>query len=429
MTRLHGAAFRKMYKIKGYWIDPEKKSYPLKAVCSLGASLETIKAVYNLCPDAAFDALCECSFSKYPLSVVEFLVESNPKALDQVDNSGRTVLHYSSTCNSVSKDVIKYIVSKNESRLLAKTTKGSTPLHLACGHLLSIKNIRLFVDKEAAVMKVKNNEGRTPLYVACCEKTSMDVLKYFVECCPAALEIPDNDGYVPLHGVCCSPNTNVELVDFLVTWNKNALVTKAGKGGNGRTPLHVAAAQTGRADLVTLLANRNMDMLLEPDSDGLTPAHVACAVSDLETVKTLISLQPQALETKSRQHFTPFVEACVAENMPVVTYIGETFPALLETKGEAYGWYPLHHACFEGKKDVLKFLLDKYPDAARAVDKKGRTPLALIARREDCDTETIQILVAKHYDTIKILDHAGNPPLNHDQKDALIALFLANGPF
>lgn len=70
-----------MYKIKGYWIDQEKKSFPLKAVCAFGALLLTIKAVYELFPDDTFNALCECSFSKYPLTVVKFLVKSRPGAL------------------------------------------------------------------------------------------------------------------------------------------------------------------------------------------------------------------------------------------------------------------------------------------------------------------------------------------------------------
>ena len=429
MARLHRASFRKMYKIKGYWIDPEKKSFPLKAVCALGASLSTIKTVYELFPDAAFDALCECSFSKYPLAVVEFLVESKPSALDQVDNNGRTVLHYSSTCNSISKDVIKYIVSKNEARLLVKTTKGSTPLHLACGHMLSLKNLRLFVDREGAVLKVKNNEGRTPLYVACCEKTSLDVVKYLIDCCPSALEMADLDGYVPLHGACCSPDLSLELVDLLVARNAVTLAAKAAKGGNGRTPLHLAAAAIGRSELVAFLADKNPSILVEPDSDGLTPLHAACALSDLDTVKILIKAKPDVLQLKSHQHTTPFVEACVSENMPVMLHIAEVYPALLEAKGMENGWYPLHHVCSEGKKEALKFLLEKYPNAAKEVDKKGRTPLALVASRNDCDTVTIHSLVASHYDTMKILDLDGNPPLSHDQKDALIAFFLENRPF
>jgi len=426
MARLHRSAFRKMYTIKGYWIDPAKKSYPLKAVCALGASLSTIKTVYELYPDAAFDALCECSFSKFPLSVVEFLVESRPSALDQVDNNGRTVLHYSSTCNSVSKDVIKYIVSKNEARLLTKTTKGSTPLHLACGHLLSLKNIRLFIDREGAVLKAENNEGRTPLYVACCEKTPLDVIKYLIECCPTALEMPDMDGYVPLHGACCSNELSMDLIELLVSKNVSTLTTKAVQGGNGRTPLHVAAAEMERAELVTFLAEKNPSMLVEPDGEGQTPIHVACAFSDLDTVKVLLKLKPETLQMKSNLDYTPFVEAVVAENMPVVLHMTETYPSLLVVKGHELGWYPLHYACFEGKKESLKFLLEKHPNAAKEVDKQGRTPLALVAKRDDCDTVTIHSLVACHYDTMKIVDFNGNPPLTHDQKDALIAFFLEN---
>ena len=424
MTRLNGAAFQKMYKIKGYWVDQDKKSYPLKAVCSLGASLDTIKAVYKLNPEAAFEALCECSFSKYPLEVVKFLVDSNPKALDQVDEAGRTVLHYSSTCNSVSKDVIKYIVSKNESRLLAKTTKGSTPLHLACGHLLSLKNLRHFVDSNGDVLKVKNNEGRTPLYIACCEKTPVEVIQYFTECCPLSLEMADMDGFLPLHGACCSAEPSMEIIEYLVTKNTRSLTMKAAEAGNGRTPLHLVAAQAGRSQLVKFLVDKNPSMLLVPDNDGLLPVHVACALADLETVKLLLNVRPDAMRLKSTDNLTPFTVACVSENMPVVTYMAEAFPDLMRLKGEEDGWYPLHHACSEGKTVVLDYLLEKYPDAALEVDRKGRSPLALIARRADCEIKIIQKLVGLHFDTIKILDYAGNPPLSHDQKDALIVSFL-----
>jgi len=308
--------------------------------------------------------------------------------------------------------------------LLAKTTKGSTPLHLACGHLLSLKNLRLFVDSNGDVLKVKNNEGRTPLYTACCEKTPVEVIQYFAECCPMSLEMADLDGFVPLHWACCSAELSMEIVEFLVAKNSWSLTAKAAKGGNGRTPLHVAAAQAGRPQLVQFLGEKNPSILLVPDNDGLTPVHVACALADLETVKLLLNMRPDVIRLKSAQNLTPFIVACVSENMPVVTHMADAFPDLLRIKGEEDGWYPLHHASSEGKKVALEYLLEKYPDAAREVDKMGRTPLALIARRADCEIKTIQRLVGTHFDTIKIVDYAGNPPLNHDQKDALIASFL-----
>ena len=346
--------------------------------------------------------------------------------LDQVDNNRRTLLHYTSTCNLISKAVIKYLVSKNEARLLAKTTKGSTPLHLACDHMLLLKNLCLFVDREGAVLKVKNNKGQTPLYVACCEKIILDVINFLIDSCPSALEMVDIDGYVLLHGACCSPNLSLELVELLITRNKMTLAAKATKGGNGKTPLHLAAAGTGQCDLVGLLAQKNPAILVEPDSDGLTPLHAACALSNLDTVKILLKMKLDTLKCKSHQHITPFLEACLAENMPVVVHIAESFPAILEVKCTENGWYPLHHVCTAGKKEALKYLLEKYPNAAKEVDLKGRTPLALFARFDECDTSTLHKLVASHYDSMKIVDLQGNPPLSHEQKDALIMFFLEN---
>jgi len=426
MARLNSSAFQRKYKMKGYWIDPEKTVFPLTAVCALGASLSAIKKVYDVYPAAAFDALRQCSAHKFPLPVVKFIVESQPQVLDQVDNSGRTVLHYSAICNSLSTDVINYLVSQNEFRLLTKTTKGSTPLHLACATKLPLEKLMVFADREKSVFKVSNIEGKTPLFLACCEKTPLDVIKYLLDSCPTSLGMADLDGYTPLHAACCSTNMSLELVEFLVMWDKMTLIVKTTKGGSGRSPLHVASALTGRMELVSFLATTNPSILTEPDNEGLTPLHVACACSDLETVKALLSMNEEVLKLKTHQYYTPFVEACVAENMPVVVHMAETYPDVLSIKSNLISWYPLHHACAEGKKDALKFLLEKYPAAAKEVDTRGRTPLALVACREDCDPNIIYLLVSSYFDAVKILDNDGIPPLNHDHKDALIALFLEN---
>ena len=426
MVRLNSSSFQRRYKMRGYWIDPEKTVFPLTAICALDASLLTIKTAYEIFPEAAFDALRQCSAHKFPLPVVTFLVESQPQVLDQVDNSGRTVLHYSAICNSLSKDVIDYLVSQNERRLLMTTAKGSTPLHLACARQQSLDNLMLFVDKEKSVLRVRNNKGRTPFFLACCEKTSLEVIKYLIESCLSSLGMPDLDGYTPLHAACCSDQLSLELIEFLVTWDKMTLTAKATNGGNGRTALHIASALTGRAELVKFLATKNPSILIELDNEGLTPLHVACACSDLETVKVLLTLSPEVvLHMKSHQNCTPFVEACLTENMPVVVHMADTYPDLLAVQSDVVaGWYPLHHVCAEGKKDALKFLLERYPAAAKEVDTRGRSPLALVAGHEDCDLNTIHRLVVSYYDALKIIDNDGNPPLNHDQKDTLIEFFF-----
>ena len=90
----------------------------------------------------------------------------------------------------------------------------------------------------------------------------------------------------------------------------------------------------GRAELVKILTMKNLSILIELDKKGLTPVHVVCACSDLEKVKVLLALSLEVLHMKSHQHCTPFGEACLTANMPVVVHMADTYPDLLAIKSK-----------------------------------------------------------------------------------------------
>jgi len=49
---------------------------------------------------------------------------------------------------------------------------------------------------------------------------------------------------------------------------------------------------------------------------------------------------------------------------------------------DSHGWLPLHHACANGASpEVLKLIVDAFPDARQAQDQQGRTPLHFYATR------------------------------------------------
>jgi ankyrin repeat protein len=263
----------------------------LTIICALGASLDTIEVVYTLFPSAAFDALCECPFSRFPLRVVKFLVEANPAVLDEVDEDDSTVLHHSVNVACVSKEVLTYLVGMNKDHLLSQDNDGWTPLHraCACSELVTpLEILPLLIDKEKAVLRMKDIEGKTPLLVACDSNASLDVIEFLVGLFPCALEIEDNDGRVPLHGACANQvNASLEIIRFLVDTNPAMLEIKCRK--KGWLPLHVACFD-GMKKSIKFLLEKNPDATMEEDYQGRIPLALYSKRddADMETLGSLV---------------------------------------------------------------------------------------------------------------------------------------------
>ena len=445
-ARSFPCAFQKKYDIPGY--EPAKSVLPLTALCALDATLSTIEIVYKVFPDAAYDSLCHSV--KLSNAVVQFLVDSNPNVLLQADENGRNVFHFLAVCAFTSEDVLGCLATKNQMPLLSQTKEGSTPLHLACEKLLPVEKVKHFIDNENAVLKIKDGNGQTPLHLACSNESSLEVIMFLVELFPGALEMQDVYGYVPLHAACERSDASLEIVTFLVAKNELALTAKgsisidastetveclvenvkvlavktnpADRGGFGRTPLHLASEEKGRADIVRFLILKNPTSLTVPDSFGDLPIHRACWYSDLETVEVLLELDPETLQTKNGENLTPFLKACMVENIPVVAFMIERYPNLLNIKDDVEGWSPLHRVCATGKKESVRVMMDKCPDACKEVDKKGFSPLALYASRSDADMVMVQELIDIYPDGMKMVgDHAGSRlALSQDQMHSLI---------
>lgn len=427
LTQFFPSAFRKMYTFHGYFDDPELKTYPLTAACALGASISTIRKIFELYPKASFDALCESCVSKFSMDIVEFLVESRPEALEEHDDLHANVFHHAARSGDPPFEILQYLVEKRHRQLLETDVNKCTPLHFACENGLPLSTFRLFVDNKGIVLKKKNSDGQTPLHNACSViDTSLDVIEFMVKNCHTALEIPDEFGNVPLHAAVRSMSARV--VHFLIASNKNMLTSKANL--MEWTPLHMACAERDRSSIVQIVAKGNPSILIDPDANGRTPLHLASAMSDVETVKILVGLNQGALEMRTKDKYTPFVEACMAENVPVIKYLADKYPDVLQIQIENDHWSPLHVVCANGKKKAPQILLEIHPLLAKLLDKKSRTPLALFASNcsgdDEENMEVIQALLHVYPDARKMVDDDGNPPLNQSQTEALIDGFLTS---
>lgn len=428
LSRLFPSAFRKTYSYPkiGCWEISLQNAYPLTVLCTLHASENTVRAVYKLCPEAACEAIRFCCELEFAPHIIKFLVAEHPQALNQVDSFDQSVLHRMFSASEFpSKEVIQILTESNKAGLLLKDYCGETPLHHALKKGLNLETLRFFVDPEGAVLKIQCKEGKTPLHIACRENAGMKVIKFLVDSYPDALNMKDTADYVPLHHACRARVASLELIQYLVDRNPSVLTRSPRKYSSapptprttsyrGGTPLHVASGMKRRSNIILYLIAKAPSALDEMDNIWELPIHRACASSDAATVAILLKSKPSGYYLGKYPVFskTPFAKAIENDNFPVLKYLTET-----DAWGEVI---PLHFACEKGSYALIRLLLDKYPHAAKEVDEKGRTPLAVYAARNDADMDMIELLFGTHQEALQILDCDGNPPLSQAQNYAFM---------
>jgi hypothetical protein len=123
------------------------------------------------------------------------------------------------------------------------------------------------------------------------------------------------------------------------------------------------------------------------DASGVSSTiHDAARITDWDKVLTLCVKHPQHAKYSGRDGWTALHHACNRRcPLPeVAEALIRAYPGAL-LKEEEKGWLPLHYACrFKAPRDVVRLLLQMYPDKGRASvskrDRLGRTPLFYAVR-------------------------------------------------
>ena len=123
---------------------------------------------------------------------------------------GSYALHYAcGNCNTISDEVIVYLLSKAPGAALLQNRVGSTPLMLGCRHSASVRVCEALIRKMYPTKRCLKR--MLPL--------SMDLINVILSFAPNPIETVDDDNRNVLYW-CAAKNTDVNIVRLILEHTK-----------------------------------------------------------------------------------------------------------------------------------------------------------------------------------------------------------------
>ncbi|XP_063397223.1 uncharacterized protein LOC134681515 [Mytilus trossulus] len=318
---------------------------------------------------------------------------------------------------------------------------GSSPLHIAC-FMGRIDIVRCLLDHNANINMTKE-DGVTPLSYAC-EVGHEDLVRILLEEY-ANVDSSDNDGFTPLIKACL--NNQTSIVKLLIERKPDSNA----KTFDGAIFLYFSAL-AGNLEIVQLLLENNADcnkcIYSKDRLVDIFPNPAKQLLSFEETYKTYHAYFEKAYEShhalmsNAPQNVQEYVRNKPGHND---NESSDGYNEMIDyASGVVAGSSPLHIACFMGRIDIVRCLLDNNADI-NITKEDGTTPLSyacevghtdvvkmLLERKPNVDacdddgfTPLIKSCLNNHTSIVKLLiEH--KPDINARTVDGGSALYFSS---
>jgi ankyrin repeat protein len=192
--------------------------------------------------------------------------------------------------------------------------------------------------------------------------------KYHIE----GINQANNVGYTPLHLAVI--NGHLEVVKYLI---KDINVDPNIPNTHGYTPL-ATAIQFQKLKIACILASiPNININAKILTTNKTILHLAVLHEQLDVVKIILTIVKDIHEDNERSN--PLHIAAMGTSLEILKLLVEQFPELINKKNFA-GYTPLHFAVERGNLEMIKYLLSK--NASKMIkNKDGLTPWQLAKKQ------------------------------------------------
>jgi ankyrin repeat protein len=355
---------------------------------------------------------------------VRLMVQCAPQSLRVPGPDGRLPIHsllagWEARGAEVLK-AIHLVVDGYVEALRVRDKNGNVPVHLVndCGGRYwreAALIVRFLVAKcpESAREPAREARNGTLLHLALTRWRWALVtdIQHIVRRCPGIASIPDNHRNLPLH--VAARRFRCKVVELLVQHRPDSVRIR---GYKGRLPIHQvadpAAAAGGRLpwdadrclEMLRFLERRWPESLLEGDEDGKTPLHLAAGGRPLHTgggtlavVRGLVDMCPDALGVMDHGGRFPLNAALGARNERE------------EDDDDGARMRPVE--LLDEVASVVRFLVERFPQALRVADPEGNLPLHVAARR-GTPLPVLRLLLGREPWALHAKNHAGWLPVH-----------------
>ncbi|KAK6189738.1 hypothetical protein SNE40_001737 [Patella caerulea] len=427
-----------------YTVDNSNHSL-LHHACWFGTT-ETVKYLVN---DVKFDvnhqdidgrtpAVFCCKSKINPVDKL-MLLSSNGGDLYTVDNSNRSLLHHA--CWFGTTETVKYLVNDVKFDVNHQDIDGRTPAVFCCKSKINPVDKLMLLSSNGGDLYTVDNSNRSLLHHACWFGTT-ETVKYLVNDVKFDVNHQDIVGRTP--AVYCS-RSEINPVDKLMILSSNggdlytvdnsnhSLLHHACWFGttetvkylvndvkfdvnhqdiDGRTPaVYCSWSEINPVDKLMLLSSNGGD-LYTVDNSNCSLLHSACWSGTTETVKYLVNNVKLDVNHQDNDGRTPAVYCCLSEINPV-----DKLMLLSSNGGDLYtvdnsNRSLLHHACWFGTTETVKYLVNDVKFDVNHQDIDGRTPAVYCSRSEINPVDKLMLLSSNGGDLYKV-DNSNCSLLHH----------------
>ncbi|XP_011409030.1 PREDICTED: uncharacterized protein LOC105315949, partial [Amphimedon queenslandica] len=191
----------------------------------------------------------------------------------------------------------KYTLAHSAANEAAKTSNGSTVLHITCQYSDSLPILKYLIENHQLDLCAVNDEGMAPIHLAC-SNGRLNLIQYIIELIPSSLELlHTKDGHTPF--LIAVYFNQLEVIKYLISKKCNLSATD----DEGSGAVHISV-ERGHLNVLKYLIDNNYCNPNATNHQDRTPLHVVVAAEQSQILEYLLEIKPSLLNNVQDKDYT-----------------------------------------------------------------------------------------------------------------------------